>query len=210
MSVSSTYTLAACPSPREFDAPRRLDLLVGYPARHFSSERLLTGFLTVTRVHAVTTVAGVLREAARLLRAACFRSRPDGQDTALTLTRYTALRYDAADGDPELRQPGRRAVLSGGAALQGCRLGERREDRRQETRHARLRCGAHGSGVAAGQSARGAQGEPERVPQHPHQRPMASRLPLDGFRPRRGRHPRLPLRSHDERLDSAQKTHHSG
>jgi hypothetical protein len=57
---------------------------------------------------------------------------------------------------------------------------------------------------------RGAQGEPERVPRHPHQRPMACRLPLDGFRSRGGRHPRLPLRSHDERVDSAQRADHPG
>jgi proteic killer suppression protein len=39
---------------------------------------------------------------------------PSGYITANTLTRYTTLRYDATDGDPELRQPGRRAILPGG------------------------------------------------------------------------------------------------
>src|SRR5713226_6415287 len=62
-------------------------------------------------------------------------------DTAHTLTRYTTPRYDASDGDPQFRQPGRRAILPGGATLEGCRLGERREGRCQEARHARLRGG---------------------------------------------------------------------
>ena len=116
----------------------------------------------------------------------------------ITLTRYTAPRYDLPRVDSESRQPLGGAFLRRRGSSPPRRLARRRPDRSEKTRHGGLRCSSHGSGLTARQPARGTERPSFRVPQHSDQRPMESRLSLDPVRSGRCRHSRLSLRSADE------------